>query len=154
MLRLSYSLDPSLTHTHSAFLLKGLGTKLQFSHHRQVLRTMKYAIYCWSHWLFFNNPCTMVTWLVLYQEQIYKWDVVHCWTNTGNFKFNVLLKNGVCALRLVCLQIYWYLKNNYKGRPGNMFSNSVHMPLWVGQVEIFSNTQPFAPGVWLNPQLW
>ena len=31
--------------------------------------------------------------------------------NTGNFKFVVILGNGVCALRMVCLQDTDYLKN-------------------------------------------
>ena len=34
-----------------------------------------------------------------------------CSTNTGNFKFVVILGNGVCALRMVCLQDTDYLKN-------------------------------------------
>ena len=39
-------------------------------------------------------------------------------TNTENFKLGVILKNGVCALRLVCL--------SYGGQGACLY---VHMPL-------------------------
>ena len=35
---------------------------------------------------------------------------MHASTNTGNFKFVVILGNGVCALRLVCLKDIDFLK--------------------------------------------
>ena len=36
---------------------------------------------------------------------------IWCSTNTRNFKFVDILGNGVCALRMVCLQDTGYLKN-------------------------------------------
>jgi len=34
-----------------------------------------------------------------------------CTAGNKDRKFIVVLKNGMCVLRLVCLQIYWCLKN-------------------------------------------
>ena len=49
-------------------------------------------------------------------------------TNTVNFKFVGILGNGVCALRLVCLEDTDYLKNAKDGQ--ECVYHSVHMPLW------------------------
>ena len=46
-------------------------------------------------------------------------------TNTGNFKFVVILENGVCALRMVCRQDTDYLKNA-KDSQEHVY-HSVHM---------------------------
>ena len=45
-------------------------------------------------------------------------------TNTGNFKFVVIFGNGVCAVRLVCLQG----TDNAKDGQEHVY-HSVHMPL-------------------------
>ena len=46
MLRLSCSVDPSLTHTYSAFPAEGLGTKLKSCHHRQFFFNQQRNVPC------------------------------------------------------------------------------------------------------------
>ena len=47
-------------------------------------------------------------------------------TNSGNFMFVVILKNGVCALRLISPQRY--LKNVNEGQLEHVY-HSTHVPL-------------------------